>query len=962
MSLHFGKIGIGQKFLGCIKQINDHSMIISLPDYLTGSISFKDISPTMTDIFKKDPENASLITFYRVGEPIVCSVKSITKAENGNSKGKLELSLLPSLVNKSNAALEEGVLVAAEIISKEEKGFQASIGLEDYKAFIPFKSIDNGIQNDNVLVGKTIMTSVSNVKSPRFVQLTTKSIHEQCYSGPFIGNMMKVLVEEKTKSGSIKICFSGLRGIINDYNLEQKYENISKDDKIKARLVFIDEEREIYIFSILPNVLNLEFINVDELPLASNSDSNSPSLFMGTVERINQKVGILLQIKDEEMAMTAFVHKNRISDKRTETINLKLEQIVKCRLLSHDIFSSTFVASLQESILSQKIVTIQDLKEGDLIEGKVKIIQKFGAIVIITETIQALCPTVQISETQTEEALEEISVGKKYKFRVLNCDSKKKRVILTRKRGLIESNDILTSFEQASVGDYYDGYISSIQDFGAVVKFYGRVRGILPASEMMDEIPNNKNERAQDNFQVGQVVKCRILTAQGEHLALSLRTSSGPKRQRQERKEVDLKEEIETENDQNQSNKNSIENKDLNIKSKKRLKEGKRDESIKQESDQNLEKIKNNIIQPLKKIKNNQEIELLTLDDFVQEEKEEIKIIEKKRENDAQVPSSSHINSSLSNSNSQSPSIPSCHSLESVDKRQEKETKNKSTLESKDENELDLVDLVNEFERRLLSAPNDSKLWIQYMALLIKATEYDQARSVAERALQTIAYREQEEKFNIWIAYLNLENIYGNVERRKTLFSRALVYNEPKKVFIQMAKIFEESNKHVEAKETYQTMIKKFSTSCKIWVFYAQYLFNQKHTIEIRKLLPMALKSLPKRKHIKIQCKFAHLEYKKGNIERGRTLFESVIANSPKKFDVWSVYITLEENKCLAEDLVAIEYCHRLFERVLNQKLSVKKAKFFFKRYLEFEKINGTDSTIEHVKELARKYVENNEE
>lgn len=29
------------------------------------------------------------------------------------------------------------------------------------------------------------------------------------------------------------------------------------------------------------------------------------------------------------------------------------------------------------------------------------------------------------------------------------------------------------------------------------------------------------------------------------------------------------------------------------------------------------------------------------------------------------------------------------------------------------------------------------------------------------RALQTINYRDESEKFNVWVAYLNLENVYG---------------------------------------------------------------------------------------------------------------------------------------------------------------------------------------------------------
>eukprot|EP00955_Chlamydomonas_euryale_P005991 64005-Chlamydomonas_euryale.AAC.1 len=37
----------------------------------------------------------------------------------------------------------------------------------------------------------------------------------------------------------------------------------------------------------------------------------------------------------------------------------------------------------------------------------------------------------------------------------------------------------------------------------------------------------------------------------------------------------------------------------------------------------------------------------------------------------------------------------------------------------------------------------------------------ERARAVAERALSTIHYREEQEKFNVWVAWLNMENVYG---------------------------------------------------------------------------------------------------------------------------------------------------------------------------------------------------------
>lgn len=50
-------------------------------------------------------------------------------------------------------------------------------------------------------------------------------------------------------------------------------------------------------------------------------------------------------------------------------------------------------------------------------------------------------------------------------------------------------------------------------------------------------------------------------------------------------------------------------------------------------------------------------------------------------------------------------------------------------------------DSTTAFERLLLSSPDSSLLWLQYMAFHLQATEIEQARAVAERALKTISFR-----------------------------------------------------------------------------------------------------------------------------------------------------------------------------------------------------------------------------
>lgn len=64
----------------------------------------------------------------------------------------------------------------------------------------------------------------------------------------------------------------------------------------------------------------------------------------------------------------------------------------------------------------------------------------------------------------------------------------------------------------------------------------------------------------------------------------------------------------------------------------------------------------------------------------------------------------------------------------------------------------------------------------------MKATEIEKARAVAQRAIKTISYREEQEKLNVWLGLLNLENLYGTAESVKATLDQALQSNEPYKV------------------------------------------------------------------------------------------------------------------------------------------------------------------------------------
>ncbi|NXE56174.1 RRP5 protein, partial [Casuarius casuarius] len=259
---------------------------------------------------------------------------------------------------------------------------------------------------------------------------------------------------------------------------------------------------------------------------------------------------------------------------------------------------------------------------------------------------------------------------------------------------------------------------------------------------------------------------------------------------------------------------------------------------------------------------------------------------------------------------------------------------------------------ADDFDRLVLSSPNSSILWLQYMAFHLQATEIEKARAVAERALKTISFREEQEKLNVWVALLNLENMYGTEETLMKVFERAVQYNEPLKVFQHLCDIYANSEKYKQAEELYHTMLKRFRQEKSVWLKYASFLLKQGQTEATHRLLERALKALPTKEHVDVISKFAQLEFRFGDPEHAKALFESTLSSYPKRTDIWSIYMDIMIKHGSQKEV------RDIFERVIHLSLAPKRMKFFFKRYLDYEKKYGTTETILAVKTAALEYVE----
>ncbi|KAG4288264.1 hypothetical protein FPRO06_05916 [Fusarium proliferatum] len=263
----------------------------------------------------------------------------------------------------------------------------------------------------------------------------------------------------------------------------------------------------------------------------------------------------------------------------------------------------------------------------------------------------------------------------------------------------------------------------------------------------------------------------------------------------------------------------------------------------------------------------------------------------------------------------------------------------------------------SDYERLLLGQPDSSELWIAYMAFQMQVSELSKAREVAERAIKSINIREETEKLNVWVAYLNLEVAYGTKQTVEEVFKRACQYNDSQEVHERLASIYIQSEKLKDADALFETMVKKFGAkSPNVWLNYAHFLHATRNTPDrARALLPRATQQLGDRHSQTLVSRFAALEFRSpnGEPERGRTMFATLLAAYPKKGDLWSQLLDLEIGLSDADPTAIRD----VFDRRTRVKgLKPKMAEKWFRRWADWEEKldpKGKDKVMAKAQEWA---------
>eukprot|EP00759_Apiculatamorpha_spiralis_P052162 PhF_6_TR5617/c0_g1_i1/m.8143/K14792/RRP5, PDCD11; rRNA biogenesis protein RRP5 len=267
----------------------------------------------------------------------------------------------------------------------------------------------------------------------------------------------------------------------------------------------------------------------------------------------------------------------------------------------------------------------------------------------------------------------------------------------------------------------------------------------------------------------------------------------------------------------------------------------------------------------------------------------------------------------------------------------------------------------DDFERMVLASPQSSYLWTQYIAHEITQGKVESARKIAERALQAINVREAEELRNVWIAYLNVEFLYGTKESLEVLFRRAVQHSDdPQDMYMRLLDIYEAQNAGQNAYLLLRSMLIKFKNSLEVWVRYGKHLVRFGKPEQLKSMMKDVVVALPKRdEHSTVLERVGVSLYDANQIPQARAVFEGLIGKYPNKLDVWTVYLD-KEHSVLKKGVHldgAIPHIRNLYVRLTSLALPPKKMQAMLTRFMNFEKQNGSEADIEFVKQRAVSYV-----
>jgi len=186
-----------------------------------------------------------------------------------------------------------------------------------------------------------------------------------------------------------------------------------------------------------------------------------------------------------DIGMEAFLPGSQIDNKRIKNLDEYINKTYDFKILKINIDRKNVVVSRRELLeaerISKKAELLENINEGDVLEGVVKNITDFGVFLDL-DGIDGLLHITDMTWKRIKHPSEMVHLGQKLEVKVLSVDKEKGRVALGLKQK--ESNPWDQIEQKYPAGTRVKGKIVNLLPYGAFIEIEPGIEGLIHVSEM----------------------------------------------------------------------------------------------------------------------------------------------------------------------------------------------------------------------------------------------------------------------------------------------------------------------------------------------------------------------------------------------------------------------------------------------------------------------------------------------
>ena len=665
---------------------------------------------------------------------------------------------------------------------------------------------------------------------------------------------------DKVEEGYLSVCLSrAVRGRVTAVDASETLSTASELSKhfqpghvVKTTVLAVNEQKK---------TVDLSLLDATGIKVGDTR--------VGIVTRIKDGEGMFLQLANMQHGR---VHVTDTSDQLTANPFKAYQtgQLVKCAVVGVD--ADNIDLSTRESVLQGqpsagddiRDMNLADVQVGQKFQGYVRRIAKQGCFVSLGRASVGRVILRELSDSFVSDPAKDFPAGKLVSGVVINVDSKAGKVDLSlKKKGAGSSGQADSDFEALEVGQKLKCNVRRVETYGIFLSIQkSSCVGLCHKTEVSDtRVKDLSSKYSTGDFVQAVVLK---LNPQKKQISLSMKASH-------------------FDDDDGQEDENAAESVEEDMGEPAEDTADESDSSDEDESDEDEDSDGDAVLaveEPedfdlgLQKRPETAVADKEDSDDDSDDDSEE----DSDDEEDTTGDDEEETTKSSAKPTTKSGTADSDTSIdeEKDDSEESEESEEEQTLQHREKRRKvadDTVDATPEdaelrmrqredaladpdaqlltdddYQREVIASPNSSIAWIKYMAFQLSVGEIEKARKVVEKALKTISFRKEDEKLNVWVASLNLEKIYGTKESLMQVFERAVMYNDPKQVYVKMVEIHRKAEDLEMVEDLYKIMTRKFKNSAEIWCDYGAFKLEQADSAAAKGILEKSLAVLDRKK------------------------------------------------------------------------------------------------------------------